>query len=129
MSVLIRVGAGCAVAAAMAHDGQVTEATAAFGLGIAAPLVIEKLARQVPLTLDTQAVLEPEPEPPAAGTTPPGAAYAPTADSAGSSALARTPAPRQTVPDTPEPHHPAEHTSVFPWPPQTWTLQTRPTRI
>lgn len=59
VSTLIRLGAGCAVAAALAHDGQVAGATAAFGAGVAAPLVIEKLARLAPLSVDTQAVLEP----------------------------------------------------------------------
>ncbi|MFC6879375.1 MULTISPECIES: hypothetical protein [Actinomadura] len=62
VSVLIRVGVGGVVVAAMARDGQVAGAVAAFGLGVAAPLVIEKLARLVPLNLDVQAALEPPPD-------------------------------------------------------------------
>lgn len=49
ISVVIRVGVGAALAAASAGSGQVSGSLAAFGLGIAAPLVIERLARAVPL--------------------------------------------------------------------------------
>ena len=50
MSVLIRVLVGAAVAAAAAGSGQVSGSLAAFGLGVAAPLIIEKLTRYIPLT-------------------------------------------------------------------------------
>src|SRR5258708_78637 len=53
ISVLIRVGVGAVLAAATAGSGQVGGPLAAFRLGVAAPLVIEKLARTVaaqPLT-------------------------------------------------------------------------------
>ena len=50
LSVILRgmVGAGLAAAAAGSH--QVSGAFAAFGIGVAAPLIMEKLASQVPLT-------------------------------------------------------------------------------
>jgi hypothetical protein len=54
LSVAIRAGIGAVVAAAGAASGQVGGAFGALALGIAAPLVIEKLARTVPLE-------EPEP--------------------------------------------------------------------
>jgi hypothetical protein len=50
ISVGLRVGVGAGLAAAAAGSGQVSGAFAAFGLGIAAPLVVEKLATGVPLT-------------------------------------------------------------------------------
>lgn len=50
ISVVIRVGVGAVLAAASASSGQVSSSLTAFGLGIGAPLVIEKLARAVPLT-------------------------------------------------------------------------------
>jgi hypothetical protein len=49
VSVVIRVGAGAGLAAAAAGSGQVAGSLAAFGLGVAAPLVVEKLAQAVPL--------------------------------------------------------------------------------
>ena len=52
ISVVVRAGAGAGVAAAAAGSGQVSGTFAAFGLGIAAPLVVEKLARLVPLTIN-----------------------------------------------------------------------------
>jgi hypothetical protein len=61
ISVVARVGVGAAVAAAAAGTGQVSGTLAAFGLGIGAPLVVEKLAQNVPLT----GHLKDEPEPPA----------------------------------------------------------------
>lgn len=42
------VGAG--IAAAAAGSNQVSGAFAAFAIGVAAPLIMEKLARQIPLT-------------------------------------------------------------------------------
>lgn len=48
ISVTIRVGIGAVVAAAAAASGQVSGTLTAFGLGAAAPLVIEKLSRAVP---------------------------------------------------------------------------------
>jgi hypothetical protein len=50
ISVVIRIGVGAVLAAASAGSGQVSGSLAAFGLGIGAPLVIEKLARAVALT-------------------------------------------------------------------------------
>lgn len=50
VSVLIRVGVGAGLAAAATGSGQVSGSLAAFGLGVAAPLVLEKLAQTVPLT-------------------------------------------------------------------------------
>lgn len=50
ISVAARAGAGAGLAAAAAGSGQVVGTFAAFGLGVAAPLVVEKLARAIPLT-------------------------------------------------------------------------------
>ena len=50
VSVVIRVGVGASLAAAATGSGQVSGSLAAFGLGVAAPLVLEKLAQTVPLT-------------------------------------------------------------------------------
>jgi hypothetical protein len=50
VSVMIRIGVGAVLAAASAGSGQVAGSLAAFGLGVAAPLVIERLARAVPLS-------------------------------------------------------------------------------
>jgi hypothetical protein len=79
VSIVIRMGAGATVAAALAQDGQVAGALAALGLGVAAPLVIEKLARVVPLNVDVQAAMEPMPAalppvPPSTGAPLPGPA-------------------------------------------------------
>jgi hypothetical protein len=49
-AVCIRVGVGAAVAAAAAGSRQVSGPLAAFGLGVCAPLVVQRLARAVPLT-------------------------------------------------------------------------------
>ncbi|WP_433461853.1 hypothetical protein [Spirillospora sp. CA-128828] len=78
VSIVIRMGAGGTVAAALAQDGQVAGALAALGLGVAAPLVIEKLARVVPLNVDVQAAMEPAPAPsPSSGAPLPGSAGQP----------------------------------------------------
>ncbi len=50
ISVVARAGAGAGLAAAAAGSGQIVGTFAAFGLGVAAPLVVEKLARAIPLT-------------------------------------------------------------------------------
>jgi len=50
VSVIVRVGLGAGLAGAAAGVGQVSGSFAAFGLGVAAPLVLEKLAKTVPLT-------------------------------------------------------------------------------
>jgi hypothetical protein len=50
ISIAVRAGAGAALAAAAAGSGQVSGSLAAFGLGVAAPLVVEKLASAIPLT-------------------------------------------------------------------------------
>jgi hypothetical protein len=49
ISVVIRAGIGAVLAAAAVTSGQVTGVFGAFGLGVGAPLVLEKLARLVPL--------------------------------------------------------------------------------
>lgn len=49
ISVGIRAGVGAVLAAAAVTSGQVTGVFGAFGLGVGAPLVLEKLARLVPL--------------------------------------------------------------------------------
>ena len=49
-SVILRVGAGAGLSAAAAGSGQVSGTFAAFALGIAAPLVVEKLSQNIPLT-------------------------------------------------------------------------------
>lgn len=56
ISVVIRGGLSAVVVAAAADGRQVVSVFAAFGLGVAAPLVIEKLARTVPLTLPADPV-------------------------------------------------------------------------
>jgi len=50
ISVVLRAGAGAALAAAAAGSSQVSGTFAAFALGVAAPLVVEKLTRAVPLS-------------------------------------------------------------------------------
>jgi hypothetical protein len=50
ISVVLRAGAGAALAGAAAGSGQVSGSFAAFALGVAAPLVVEKLSRAVPLS-------------------------------------------------------------------------------
>src|ERR1044071_9593079 len=49
ISVILRMGAGGVLAAAAAGSQQVSGPFAAFGLGVAAPLVVEKLSRAIPL--------------------------------------------------------------------------------
>jgi len=55
LSVLIRAGVGATLAAAAASSKQVAGAFAAFGLGVAAPLVIEKIAKVVPIPIEKDA--------------------------------------------------------------------------
>lgn len=62
ISVVVRVGSGAFLAAAAAGSGQVSGSLAAFGLGAAAPLVVEKLSKTVPLT-GSVVSSEPTPEP------------------------------------------------------------------
>jgi hypothetical protein len=50
ISVVARVGVGGLVAGAAAGSGRVSSALVAFGLGVGAPLAVEKLAQVVPLT-------------------------------------------------------------------------------
>lgn len=61
-SVIIRVGLGIVLAAAAGETGQIAGPFGAFAVGVAAPLVIEQMARQVPLREDqaTLSVAEPE---------------------------------------------------------------------
>ena len=49
-SVVIRVGVGLGLAAAAGETGQIAGAFGAIAVGVAAPLVIEQMARQVPLS-------------------------------------------------------------------------------
>jgi len=49
VSVTLRMAAGGILAAAAAGSQQVSGPFAAFGLGVAAPLVVEKLSRTIPL--------------------------------------------------------------------------------
>lgn len=56
VSVVIRVGIGGIVAAAAVGAHQVEGSLAALGLGVSAPLVIERLARAVPLVSEAQVV-------------------------------------------------------------------------
>lgn len=58
ISVCIRAGAGAGLAAAAAGSGQVSGSLAAFGLGVAAPLVVAKLAQTVPLVSSEIAVTQ-----------------------------------------------------------------------
>lgn len=53
LSLLIRAGFSAGVTTAAAASDQVVGAFAMYGIGIAAPLVIEKLAKGVPLSLDS----------------------------------------------------------------------------
>ena len=50
ISIVVRLGAGAALAAAAAGSGQVSGSFAAFGLGVAAPLIVQKLSQIIPLT-------------------------------------------------------------------------------
>ena len=58
ISICIRAGAGAGLAAAAAGSGQVSGSLAAFGLGVAAPLVVAKLAQTVPLVNSEIAVTQ-----------------------------------------------------------------------
>jgi hypothetical protein len=49
VSVTIRMFLGGVLAAAVASSGEASNALAAFGIGVVAPLVLEKIAAQVPL--------------------------------------------------------------------------------
>lgn len=49
ISVIVRAGVGAGLAAAAAGSGQVSGSFGAFGLGVAAPLIIEKLSRTIPV--------------------------------------------------------------------------------
>jgi hypothetical protein len=50
ISLAVRAGAGAGLAAAAAGSHQITGTFTAFGLGIAAPLTLEKIAQAIPLT-------------------------------------------------------------------------------
>jgi hypothetical protein len=51
VALVIRIGVGSAVASAFAGSHQVSGPLAAFTLGIAAPIVVARLAKSVPLTV------------------------------------------------------------------------------
>jgi hypothetical protein len=57
VSVVIRVGVGFGLALAAAETGQVSGPLGAIAVGIAAPLLIEQMAKRVPL--DAQSSIEP----------------------------------------------------------------------
>ncbi len=57
VSVVIRVGVGFGLALAAAPTGQVSSPLGAIAVGVAAPLLIEQMARRVPV--DAQAAAEP----------------------------------------------------------------------
>lgn len=59
--VLSRVGVGSLVAAVMAADGQEAGPMTAFGLGVAAPLMIQRMAPFVPVNADGPATPQPTP--------------------------------------------------------------------
>ncbi|WP_336210222.1 hypothetical protein [Nonomuraea sp. LPB2021202275-12-8] len=59
-SVAIRAGVGALIAAAAAASGQVTGAFGALGLGVAAPLVVEKFTRLAALAADATPRAEPQ---------------------------------------------------------------------
>lgn len=50
VTLVIRGGLGSVLAAAAAASGQISGAFGALALGVAAPLILEKLAKQIPLT-------------------------------------------------------------------------------
>ncbi|MEV4459333.1 hypothetical protein [Microbispora sp. NPDC049633] len=58
MAVLIRAGVGAILSGAAAQSGQITGAFAAVALGVTAPLVIEKLARQASVAIDEKRGVE-----------------------------------------------------------------------
>jgi hypothetical protein len=66
LSVTIRGGLSAVVVAAAAASGQVISPFTALGFGVAAPLVVEKLARAVPVTEAAPLPMEPAGEPSAA---------------------------------------------------------------
>lgn len=71
LSVVIRAGVGATLAAAAASSKQVTGAFAAFSLGVAAPLVIEKITKMVQIPIDgTRTTVEKDVKSPAAAIPP-----------------------------------------------------------
>jgi hypothetical protein len=56
LSLVIRAGFSAGLTTAAAASDQVVGAFAMFGIGVAAPLVIEKLARGIPLSLDSSMI-------------------------------------------------------------------------
>lgn len=50
ISIVLRVGVGAVLAAAFAGSHQVSGPLAAFALGVGAPVVVERLAKAIPLT-------------------------------------------------------------------------------
>jgi hypothetical protein len=81
--VVVRVGAGAGLAAAAAGSGQVSGTLAAFALGVATPLVIEKLSSTIALT-GTDTITHQIARPERTNTSPP--AYLPTETAADPSA-------------------------------------------
>jgi hypothetical protein len=53
-SVVIRTGVSLGLSVAAGETGQVSGAIAAIAVGVAAPLIIEQMAKKVPIALDDQ---------------------------------------------------------------------------
>lgn len=62
ISVIVRSGAGAGLAAAAAGSGQVSGSFGALGLGVAAPLIVEKLSKAIPVN-DIPPAHDPVPKP------------------------------------------------------------------
>lgn len=62
-AVIIRVSVGAVLASAFAGSHQVSGPLAAFTLGVAAPYVIQRLARAIPLSDDPKEIEAPPREP------------------------------------------------------------------
>jgi hypothetical protein len=78
LSVAIRMVVGTILAAAAGESGQVSGALGAMAVGVAAPLVIQQMAREVPIASTAQAQAPPglEPGPAPTPTPTPGEAGA-----------------------------------------------------
>ena len=59
VSVVIRVGLGLGLALAAGQTGQVSGPIGAIAVGVAAPLLFEQMAKQVPLTVDPTSAAPP----------------------------------------------------------------------
>ncbi|GII64472.1 hypothetical protein Skr01_45570 [Sphaerisporangium krabiense] len=103
-SVAIRAGVGAVLAAAATEGRQISGAFAALALGLAAPLVVEKVTRLVVHSLAGSGTLLNAPAP----TTPPAASPASARRSSGGSTAPAAPRPAVPAPGVPEPSRPAD---------------------